>query len=110
MVDGVAESADARSGLMGPRQQLMRVVWGTSRAVGIADAMPATLLSQMLAQQLAGARIEQAHEHRVPLHMKLTSDTARRRSVVSRLHLDAAIQMNRALSILVVTKRLQRQR
>src|SRR5271170_510200 len=101
MVDGVAESADARSSLMGPRQQLMRVVWGAPRAVGIADAMPATLLPQMLAQQLAGAQIEQAHEHRVPLHMELTPDPAWRRSVVSRLD-DAAIEMNRALTILVV--------
>jgi hypothetical protein len=74
------------------------------------DAVCATLLAQMLAQQLAGMRIEQAHEHRVPLHMDLAPDPTRQRSIVSRLNLDAAIQVNRALAVLVVAERLQRQR
>jgi hypothetical protein len=43
---------------MSPRQQLNRMGWGALRAVLIADAMSATLLSYMLAQQFAGARIE----------------------------------------------------
>ena len=84
--------------------------WRAPRTVRIADAVAAALLSQMLAQQLAGARIEQAHEHRVPLHMHLAADPTRRRSVVSRLHFNTAIQMNRALAVLVVAERLQRQR
>src|ERR1039458_8774761 len=42
--------------------------------------------------------------------MNLSTDPAWRRSVVSRFNLDATIQMHRALSILVVAERLQRQR
>ena len=64
----------------------------------------------MLAQQLAGAGIKQSHVHRVPLHVDLPTDPARRRAIVSRLYFDATIQMNRALAILVVAERLQRQR
>src|SRR5665213_3144142 len=97
-------------GGMSPRQQLMRMLRRTPRVVGIADTVPATLLAQVLAQQLAGARIEQPNVHRVPLHMDLTPDPARRRSVVSRFNFDAAIQVHRALAVLVVAKRLQRQR
>src|SRR5271163_4217064 len=84
--------------------------WCALRAVRIADAMSAALLPKMLAQQLAGARIKQTHIHRVPLHMDPTPDPARRRSVISRLNLDASIQMNGALAILVVAERLQWQR
>ena len=109
-MDGVADRADVGSGLVRPRQQLKQRRRRTTRTIRIADAMPATLAAQMLAQQLAGARIEQTHEHRVPLHMDLPPDPARRRSVVSRFNLDAAIQMHRALAILVVAERLQRQR
>ena len=72
--------------------------------------MAAALAAQMLAQQHAGARIEQTHEHRVPLHMDLPPDPARRCSIVSRFDFDAAIEMNRALAILVVAERFQRQR
>jgi hypothetical protein len=42
--------------------------------------------------------------------MHLTADPSRRRSVVSRFNLDAAIEMHGALAILVVAERLQRQR
>jgi hypothetical protein len=72
--------------------------------------MPTTLAAQMLAQQLTGAGIKQTHEHRVPLHVDLPPDPARRRSIVSRINLDATIDMHRALAILVVAERLQRQR
>src|SRR3984885_9186928 len=63
----------------------------------------------MLAQQLTGAGINKTHEHRVPLHMDLTPDPARRRSIVGRIHLDTTIQVHRALAILVVAERLGRQ-
>ena len=107
---GVADSADVGSGLMGARQQLKQRRRRTTRTVRIADAMPTTLAAQMLAQQRAGAWIKQTHEHRVPLHMHPTSDPARRRSVVGCFNLDTTIQVYRALAILVVAERLQRQR
>ena len=110
LVDGIAESADAGSSLVSPRQQLLDVKWGTPRTVLIADAVRAALLPQMLAQQLSGPRIEQAHEQPVPLHQHLAPDPSRRRSVVGRLHLDTAVQVNGAIAVLVVAERLQRQR
>jgi hypothetical protein len=60
--------------------------------------MPAALLAEMLAQQLASARIEQPHIHRVPLHMDLATDPAGRRAVVSGFDLDAAIEVYRSLA------------
>ena len=68
-MDGIADRADVGSGLVRTRQQLQQLRRRTARAILIADAMAATLAAQMLAQQLAGAGIEQAHEHRVPLHL-----------------------------------------
>src|ERR1035438_3358263 len=110
MVDRVADGADVGACFTSARQQLMRVLWRALRAVLIADAMTTTLLPQMFAQQLAAARIEQPHIHRVPLHVDLAADPARRRTIVSSIHLHAAIHMNGALAILVVTERLQWQR
>src|ERR1019366_5392417 len=51
LMDDIADSADAGSSLVRPRQQLLEVKWGTPRAVLIANAVPAALLPQMLAQQ-----------------------------------------------------------
>src|SRR5208337_3119779 len=110
MVDGVANGSDVGACLMSSRQQLMRMLRRTPRAVGIADTVSATLLAQVLAQQLAGAWIEQSHVHRVPLHMDLTADPARWCSIVGCFDLDATIQMNRAFAVLVEAERLQRQR
>src|ERR1700691_4322809 len=72
--------------------------------------MSAALAAQMLTQQLTGAWINQSDEHRVPLYVDLPPDPARRRTIISSFHFDTAIQMNRALAILVVAERLQRQR
>ena len=110
VVNGIAEGADAGSSFVSPRQQLLDSEWCTPWTVLIADAVRAALLSQMLAQQLSGPRIEQAHEQPVPLHQHLAPDPSRRRSVVGRLNLDTAIQVNRASAVLVVTERFQRQR
>ncbi|XWK68459.1 hypothetical protein RBB80_02525 [Tunturiibacter gelidiferens] len=70
-------SANVGSGLVSTRQQLKQLWWRATRAIRIADAVPATLAAQMLAQQLTGAAIKQTHEHRVPLHVHLTPDPAR---------------------------------
>ena len=64
----------------------------------------------MLAQELAGLGIEQAHEEVVPLHVDATTDPARRRAVVRGLDLHAPIQMHRADAEAVIAKRLERQR
>ncbi len=110
MMNRVAHGAYAGARLIGPRQQPQCVQWRAPWAVFRADAMPAAFLLQMLAQQHAGARIEQAHVHQVPLHIDLATDPAGRRAIVGRFHFDTAIDMNRPLSILVIPERLQRQR
>src|SRR6266567_1550426 len=107
---GVADRADIGSRLVRTCQQLKQLRRCTTRTIRIADAMPAALAAQMLAQQLTGAGIKQTHEHRVPLHVDLPPDPAWRRSVVSRFNLDTTIQVHRALAVLVVAERLQRQR
>ena len=76
----------------------------------VADTMRAAFLLEMFAQQPPGARIEQAHIHRVPLHVDLAADPARRRTIVGRVDFNTAIDMNRPFSVLVITKRLQGQR
>ena len=83
---------------------------GVLGTILVLDAMPAALLAQVLAQQLAGERIEQADVRGVPLHSHTAADPARRRAVVGRFDFDAAIQMHRAFAVLVVAERFQRQR
>ena len=74
------------------------------------DAMPAPRRAQVLAEELAGAGIEQPHVSCVPLDVDATADPARRRPVVGRRNLDAAVQMHGAVAVLVVAERLERQR
>src|SRR5271155_948033 len=109
-MDGVADSADIGSRLVRTRQQLKQRQRRTTRAIRSADTMSATLAAQMLAQQLTGSWINKPDEHRVPLYVDLPPNPARRRAIISSFHFDTAIQMNRALAILVVAERLQRQR
>src|ERR1019366_3401427 len=88
MVDRVADGADVGAGLVSPRQQLMGMRRRAPGAVLITDTMSTTLLPQMLAQQLAGARIDQSYIHRVPLHVEPAPDPARRRAIISCLNLN----------------------
>ena len=46
----------------------------------------------------------------IPLHLHAPADPARRRAVVSGLDLHAAVQMHRALAVLVIAERLDGQR
>ncbi len=72
--------------------------------------MPAARLAQVLAQQLAGLRIEEPHVHAVPLHLDALADPAGRRAVVRGVDFDAAVEMHGALAVPVVAKRLDGQR
>ena len=63
----------------------------------------------MLAQQQPGLGCEQADVEIVPLHVDALADPARRRAVVRGLDFDAAIEMDRPLSVAVIAKRLERQ-
>jgi hypothetical protein len=53
-----------------------------SRAIGVLDAMPAPRSPHMLAQELAGLRIQQADKEVVPLHVDPPADPTGRRAVV----------------------------
>ena len=84
-----------------------RRVLGT---VLVFDAMPAALLAQVLPQQLAGLRIQQPDVTGIPLHLNPPADPAWRCAVVGGFDFHAAIQMHRALAVLVIAERLDRQR
>ena len=71
--------------------------------------MPPTRGADMLAQELAGVWIEQAHEEVVPLHVDATTDPAWRRAVVRGLDLHAPIEVDRADAEAVIAKRLERE-
>ena len=98
-----------RAGRRRARRASASVDAGVRRGpIGVGDAMPAAWRAQMLAQQLAGLRIEQPHVQVVPLHLDALADPAGRRAVVRGLDLDAAIEMHGALAVPVVAKRLER--
>src|SRR3954453_9127697 len=71
--------------------------------------MPATLLAAVFAQQLPGTGIQHPHDVAVPLHFHATADPAWRRTVVSGIDFDAAIQVHAPVAKLIQPKWLQRQ-
>ena len=75
----------------------------------VGDAMPATLLAAVLAQQLPRARIQHPHDVAVPLHFHTAADPAWRRAVVSGIDFDAAIQVYAPVAKLIQAEWLQRQ-
>src|SRR5262245_23875656 len=109
-VDVIADGADRWSDAHGGLKQRHRLRRRASRPVGIGDAVPAARGSHMLAQELTGLGIEQAHEEVVPLHVDAPPDPAWRGAVVRRLHLHTAIQVDGTDAEAVVPKRLEWQR
>src|SRR5262249_10516145 len=105
-VEMATEDTDRRAGRRRPAEQRERGRRSARRLITDVEAMPAARGAQMLAQELAGRRIDQADVQRVPLHVEPMADPARRRAVESRLDLHAAIEMDRALAKLVIAKRL----
>src|SRR3954468_3239763 len=79
-------------------QQLLCGAWCMGRAVFLRDAIITALLVQVLAQQLAAARIEHSHDASVPLHFDATTDPTRRRAVVGSIDFDAAVEVNPAVA------------
>ena len=72
--------------------------------------MTAARLAQVLAQQLAGAGVQQPHMPDIPLHADAPADPARRRAVVGRFDFHAAVQVHRAFAVLVIAEGLDGQR
>src|SRR5579872_6027215 len=105
-MDGFAECADVRAGAARSPQQLRSTQRGSFGVIFGLDAIPAAFLAHVFAQQLAGFGIEQADEHLVPLHAHHAADPARRGTVVRSFDFDATIQVDDALAVLVIAKRL----
>src|SRR5436853_7835654 len=72
--------------------------------------MKSTLLAQVLAQKLTGLGIDEAKLQLMPLNVNTTADPPGRSALVSGFDFNAAIQMNRALAVLVAAERLKRKR
>ena len=70
----------------------------------------AAFLADMLAQQLAGAGIEQAHEEVVPLHVDQPPNPSWWRAIVGGFDFHAAVQMHGALAVLVIAEGFEGQR
>ena len=104
LVQSLTQRADVRSGGGGTVQEPLRAGRSSPGTVFVFDPMAAALLAQVLPQQLAGERIDQADLRRVSLHLNAAPDPAGRCAIVGRFHCDAAIQVHRALGVLVVAE------
>ena len=104
VIDRLAEPADLRSSMFGPAQQLGRAQWHFLGVIFFLDAISAALLAQVLTKKLVGVRMQDTHVQRVPLHLHRSPDPSWRQAVVGGFHFHATIQMNHALSVLVVAE------
>src|SRR5690242_15360797 len=75
----------------------------------IEEAMPAALLTDVLAQELMCFRIEDANMQMIPLHLDESADPSWRYAVESGFHFDATVEVNHPYPVLVITKRFNRQ-
>ena len=105
-----ADGVEMRAGVARPGEERERGRRRARRAIGVGDAVKPARRADMLAQQLAGLRIEQADVEVGPLHVDALADPAGRRRVVRGLDFDAAIEMHGAHAEAVVAKRLDGQR
>jgi len=72
------------------------------RAILILDPMAATVLAQMLPQQLTVVGVQQTDLVSIPLDSNPPAGPTRRGAIVGSLGLDTAVEMNGALAVLVV--------
>jgi len=73
----LAERAGVTAGALSSRQQLPGRERGSLRIILIVDAVAAALLAAVLAQELAGAGIEQADVEVIPLDVDQAADAER---------------------------------
>src|SRR5215469_10843232 len=110
LIDGVAENTDLRSGPLGAPQQLSRTERHFLGVIFLLNAIPTGSLAEMLAQKFVGMGVQDPHLRFVPLHVDRPADPTRWRAVIGGGNLDAAVQVNDTLPVLVVTERFERQR
>jgi hypothetical protein len=75
-VDVIADGADRGTNAHGGLEQGDRLWRRPAWTIDIGDAVAAARRAHMLAQQLTGLRIEQAHKEVIPLHVDATPDPA----------------------------------
>jgi hypothetical protein len=79
------------------------------RVVLFLNAIPATLLAYMLAQQQTVFGVEDANVEFVPLHSDQASDPAWGQAIIGGFDFDTTVQMHDPLAVLIVAKRFQGQ-
>ena len=72
--------------------------------------MPATLLADVFTQQFVCLGIQDSNAQMIPLQLDESPDPSWRYAVESRFNFDAAIQVNHAFAVLVITEGFKRQR
>ena len=82
-----------------PRQQRERRGRRLLRYVAGMDRSPSARLRLALTQQSAGLRIDQPHPPFVPLHVHAPADPTTWSAVVRGLDFDAAVEVDRALTV-----------
>src|SRR5215470_16600595 len=82
-----------------PRQQLNGSEWSFLGIVLRTNAVPAALLTDMLAEQLMRLRIENTDVQPIPLTLPLHAHPAQWNDVISRLHFDEEIQIHGSLAV-----------
>ena len=72
--------------------------------------MTATLLPDVFTQQFVGLGIQDSNAQMIPLHLNESTDPSWRYAVESRFYFDAAVHVNHAFAVLVITEGFNRQR
>lgn len=104
LIDRVAENADLASGSLGAPQELSRTQRHFLGAIFVLDAIPTGSLAKVLTEKLVGTGIQDPHLRFIPLHLDGSPDPSGRNSVIGGGDFHAAVQVNDALSMLVVTE------
>jgi hypothetical protein len=95
----LAEWTNVFARLSGASEQLNHAEGRAPRTVFVLNTVASAFSAPMFAQQLAILGIDQTDYFPVPLHMDAAADPAWWRAVVSRLHFDTSIKVDRAHSI-----------
>jgi hypothetical protein len=104
-----AQRADVRAGAEGALDQVPRHRRRARRTILVACAIAAGRLAHVLDQQQPRS-VQEPHAAIVPLHGQALADAPGGHRVVRAVDLDVAVQMHRALAVLVVAEGLDGQR
>ena len=109
-MDGLADDADRRPGGRRPCEQPDGAHGRLRRTILVPHPVVALLLAQVLTQECARHGLQDAHVERIPLDGEPAADVPRWEVVVRPGHFDRAVEMDRAVTELVIPEGLSRQR